>query len=217
MIFNGRAILTTKNSEVDFINNQAANLFPGEIYTYESRDSIQDDGSPDSDSDATDYPVELWNSLHISGMPNHILELKLGMPLTIMRNIDVNNGLCNGKKVYVTRLLRHSIAVRQFNEGSECLLPRICLINDDEQFPFKLRRRQFPARPAFAMIIHKAQGQTLSKVGIYLSEPVFTHGQLYVAFSRSTNPRHLHVAIRVNKTSSDQFTRNVVFPEDILI
>ncbi len=55
---------------------------------------------------------------------------------------------------------------------------------DTERMHFTLRRRQFSLRPAFAMIINKAQGQTLQTVGVYLSKPVFCHGQLYVAFSR---------------------------------
>jgi len=46
------------------------------------------------------------------------------------------------------------------------------------------------------MTINKAQGQTLERVGIYLPEPCFTHGQLYVAASRVGLPdrqryRHL--------------------------
>lgn len=39
-------------------------------------------------------------------------------------------------------------------------------------------------RPAFAMSINKAQGQTMTRVGVFLPKPVFTHGQLYVALSR---------------------------------
>src|SRR5690349_16157904 len=39
-------------------------------------------------------------------------------------------------------------------------------------------RRQFPVKPAFAMTINKAQGQTLQLVGVYLPDTVFTHGQL---------------------------------------
>ena len=41
-----------------------------------------------------------------------------------------------------------------------------------------------------------AQGQTLDFVGIYLPDHVFTHGQLYVAFSRVCNSKA--VAVHVN-------------------
>jgi ATP-dependent exoDNAse (exonuclease V) alpha subunit len=41
--------------------------------------------------------------------------------------------------------------------------------------PFTFRRRQFPLRPAFAMTINNAQGQTLQIVGVYLPKPVFGH------------------------------------------
>ncbi|SAL96773.1 hypothetical protein, partial, partial [Absidia glauca] len=164
--FDGRAILATKNSDVDFINNQASLLFPGEAKIYESCDTVQEDECPDSESNASDYPVEFLNCVNPSGMPNHILELKVGMPLTIIRNIDVCNGLCNGTKVYITKLLNYSIIVRQYNNPSahECILPRITFVTDEDEYPFRLRRRQLPVRPAFAMTIHKAQGQTLSHV-----------------------------------------------------
>jgi ATP-dependent DNA helicase PIF1 len=43
------------------------------------------------------------------------------------------------------------------------------------------------------MTINKAQGQTMKTVGIYLLEPVFTHGQLYVALARATHVNDVSV------------------------
>ena len=56
---------------------------------------------------------------------------------------------------------------------------------------------------------NKAQGQTLRFVGIYLPDHVFTHGQLYVAFSRVTDPSALAVCLN----NPDGSTRNIVFQE----
>ncbi|XP_011872724.1 PREDICTED: uncharacterized protein LOC105564719, partial [Vollenhovia emeryi] len=59
-------------------------------------------------------------------------------------------------------------------------------------------------------------GQTLEKVGIYLQNPVFAHGQLYVAFSRATKRENVKVKVVDNKSqghlimgSSKIFTKNV--------
>ena len=89
------------------------------------------------------------------------------------------------------------------------LIPHITIAPSDTALPFTLKRWQFPIRPCFAMTTNKAQGQTLDFVGIYLPEDVFTHGQLYVAFSRVWSSSA--VAVYVN--NKDGFTKNIVYQE----
>jgi ATP-dependent exoDNAse (exonuclease V) alpha subunit len=43
---------------------------------------------------------------------------------------------------------------------------------------------QFPLRLAYAMTYNKSQSQTLQKVLLDITQPPFSHGQLYVAMSR---------------------------------
>jgi ATP-dependent exoDNAse (exonuclease V) alpha subunit len=100
--------------------------------------------------------------------------------------------------------------------GETALIPRITLSPSVSglDFAIKLKRRQFPVQIAFAMTINKAQGQTLRRVGIDLRNPVFAHGQLYVALSRATGSLDLRTLLPNYDISSP--TRNVVFEEVLL-
>jgi hypothetical protein len=68
------------------------------------------------------------------------------------------------------------------------------------------------------MSINKAQGQTLKKVGLYLPNPVFSHGQLYVAMSRVSRPEDILIYIQTDdETHGDYrgkwYTKNVVYDQ----
>jgi ATP-dependent exoDNAse (exonuclease V) alpha subunit len=60
------------------------------------------------------------------------------------------------------------------------------------------------------MTINKAQGSTLESVGLYLNEPVFSHGQLYVALSRVSSLKKIFIA---TNSEIEGRTRNVVYRE----
>ncbi|GER43330.1 replication protein A 70 kDa DNA-binding subunit A [Striga asiatica] len=207
-----RAILSTKNRFVDDINNKLINAFPGEMVEYLSFDEV-------------DNPIhkglyeDIINSLTPGGMPPHKLQLKVNAPVMLLRNLDPTEGLCNGTRLICKKLSRNiihaQIAVGDF-KGKNVFIHRIPLKpSNDDQVPVAYTRTQFPIRLCFAMTINKAQGQTLESVGIYLREPVFSHGQLYVALSSARQSSDIKFVIKPPFFSPHEFdiTKNVVYNE----
>ncbi|XP_057299243.1 ATP-dependent DNA helicase PIF6-like [Hydractinia symbiolongicarpus] len=79
--------------------------------------------------------------------------------------------------------------------GDRVIIPRVSLCPNDTNLPFQIKRTQFPLRLSYALTINKSQGQTFEKVGIFLRRPCFSHGQLYVAFSRARSFQAVKVQI----------------------
>ncbi len=160
-----RAILTPLNEEVDSINTAIMNRFdlttpdgtPAQRRTYHSADSVV------QGEQRGVYPIEFLNSLSMSGVPPHILTLQEGYLVILLRNMS--GDLANGIRLIVVKLIQHIIDAEITtgpDKGRRVFIPHLSITPfDTERMPFTLRRRQFPLRPAFAMTINKAQGQTL--------------------------------------------------------
>ncbi|KAL6521909.1 hypothetical protein OROMI_031786 [Orobanche minor] len=162
------------------------------------------------------HTTEFLNEIRSSGVPNHELNLKVGTPVMLLRNIDHSIGLCNGTRMVVTRLGNHVIEAEILtgsNAGHRALIPRMSLTPSDPRLPVKFTRRQYPLIVSFAMTINKSQGQSLAHVGLFLRKPVFCHGQLYVALSRVTHPKGLRILICDQENNKSATTRNVVYKE----
>ena len=202
-----RVIVTPKNATVDEINTIATQNMPGLPITCKSYDRLI------KDSQQANLQTEFLNTLNLSGMPPHNLQLKVGMPIILMRNVNPCAGLCNGTRLIIKKVLRRvieaEISVGEL-KGKTVFIPRMNLIPTDTELPFDFQRLQFPIRPAFCMSINKSQGQTLESVSIWLGdEHVFTHGQLYGALSRVSGIENIKIATN----NPNLLTRNEVFHE----
>ncbi|GBN08300.1 hypothetical protein AVEN_133797-1 [Araneus ventricosus] len=163
-----RAILAPKNENVNKMNEIILQKLPENSITYKFVEAVMDK------EQAVYYPTEFLNP---PGMPPHMLNLKVGSSIMLLRNLDTPK-LCNGTRLCVSKLMANVIqaTILTGDKDESVFIPCIPIIPSD--MPFEFKHFQFSVRLAFAITINKAQGQSLRVAGINLETPSFSHGQL---------------------------------------
>ncbi|XP_074596337.1 ATP-dependent DNA helicase PIF1-like [Brevipalpus obovatus] len=158
-LIENKCILAPSNDLTLKLNEEVLDKVPGEVKEFLSADvSLSDDGSE------INY---------------------LGSVVILLRNLAPDDGYCNGTRMIVRELGRNLIRCSPLSKPHKTfIVPTIKLSTNNTESPINFMRTQFPLRLSNAMTINKSQGKTFDKIGIVLSQPVFTHGQLFVALSR---------------------------------
>jgi ATP-dependent DNA helicase PIF1 len=92
-------------------------------------------------------------------MPPHNLQLKVGSPVILLRNLNPPR-LCNGTQLVIKKLMKNVIEAIILNDKfrvENILLPRIPIIPTD--VPIQFKRLQFPIRLVFAMTINNLKAK----------------------------------------------------------
>ncbi|XP_055918430.1 uncharacterized protein LOC129950521 [Eupeodes corollae] len=128
-----QAILAAKNNNVHALNFTIQSKITGDLVTYKSVDSIT---NPD---DVVNYPTEFLNSLELPGFPPHNLQLKVGLVIMILRNLNPSR-LCNSTPLALKRLMPNLIETTIINGkylGENLCINRIPMFPTDLPFDFK--------------------------------------------------------------------------------
>jgi ATP-dependent DNA helicase PIF1 len=115
-----RNIPAPKNIDVDEVNNAILESLSEESHTYLSANSLipTEEGASVAVRVSMDslYLVEFLDTLQFSGITNHELELKVGVPILLLRNLNQSIGLCNGTRLIVKRLISVSLKRKSSQE-----------------------------------------------------------------------------------------------------
>ncbi len=127
-------IISPKNTDIDEVNNAILELLSEELHAYLSVDSLAltEEGASAAIGVSMDslYPVEFLNTLQFYGIAYHKMELKVGVLILLLHNLNQSIGLCNGMRLIVKRLGERVIEGETitWNNVDKCVfIPRIIM------------------------------------------------------------------------------------------
>ncbi len=189
-------ILSPTNRKVDSINSFNLQNINSEVFSYQSKET----------GNFKERPAD------------EILKLKVGAQVMLIKNDTKSpKRWVNGSIGIVTELSTNSIHLKIKNKVHK-------IIQDTwEKFDYLIKNgqvthevvatfTQYPIKLAWAVTIHKSQGQTFEKVIIDLDRGSFAHGQTYVALSRVTSLEGLFLT-RPIEISDIIFDSNLKYPD----
>lgn len=178
----GTVTLAPTNNLVTQINQRRLDQLEGKVYEYRAMVT--------GEMKRGTFPTE------------EVIQLKVGAQVVLLQN-DKDKRWVNGTVATVSSLEK-GIFVKV--DGIEYQLERATweeIRYEYDHASGKVKAdvvssfTQYPIRLAWALTIHKSQGQTYESVALDLTTATFAHGQLYVALSRCTSLEGLYLKMPV--------------------
>jgi len=195
-------MLCTNKKQAADKNNQCMGKLPGEYRVYQMISGVM---NPQTTSNINETrrsasKKKLFSEVELTKARERLLDnsvveeqiyLKVGAQVMLCANLHVDMGLCNGSRGVV-------VGFKQA-KGSQIAYPVVRFVQHDQPVlirPYQWKSilseqyavwiGQIPLKIAYAITIHKSQGQTMDRVSINLASS-FASGQAYVALSRARN------------------------------
>lgn len=147
------------------------------------------------------------------GLP---INLKKVPTMMLLGSVNPSRELCNGTPLIITHIGEFVIQAKIIagsNIGDTALIPRITVMSTQSKWPFIMKKIQFPIKPCYTITITKSQGHSLNFAILYLSCPVLSHGQFYVALSKVTAPRRLKILMTKESDKEGSLSKKVTTKE----
>jgi ATP-dependent DNA helicase PIF1 len=115
-----------------------------------------------------------------------LLQLAVGAQVMLIKNLDVEAGLANGSRGVVVGFDGNGAPIVKFRNNQVLYMAtQVWWMRINETT--RIRRTQYPLILAFAITIHKSQGQSIDLLQADLGERIFADGMTYTAISRARN------------------------------
>lgn len=180
-----------KNVDVDGHNKERLRMLSTPAKVFQASDTGSDYHLASLDKNC---PAPKW------------LELKVGAQVMLLKNENIDLGLCNGSIGIVKEFVNGGVKV-QFPKTAAIITHNEWEMKDQEvgadgkmRAKVKATRSQIPLKVCYAVTVHKVQGTTLDRAVVDMAE-AFAAGQAYCALSRVRDLESLSIVGSIPKSA----------------